>query len=580
MGIKSPTPISADEVYKENDRVYVWRERPRMWTGPFPISRVDGKSVYIRVDSKEARPFSVTRIKRAADPGNVTWDNVVLWTETLRPGDERAISPEMLEAKRTEFVSLLKRGTFKLVVLPDNGKGENVVPSRFVLALKHATTGETKAKARFVIGGHRDKEKGFQVHVGRTLSQTSVRLLLALAAILGLDVWTEDIKQAYLQSAELLRRRIFVKPKELQLGPNEFLQLLLPLYGLCESGDYWSKTLTEHCIQQAQFQQSSTDLSLFFRRVGRDLVALSGNYVDDIIRAAPKEHRKDLEDSLRSQFDCSPSQDLPCDFLGLEISRQGPVFRAAMTNYIDRLEFLPENAKYEQYASLRACILWLAHSRPDVSAFGSIIGSYRREDMSPVLIEQINKKLAYLKATKDVTLEFPKLDLQSLRLVVYCDASFANRNDKSSQLGYVICLADKTGSMCILSYKSCKSPRVTRSAMASETLAFTAAFDSGFVLRHQLQTTLQVSVPLLILTDSKALYDVITSNRNTEEGRLMIDIFAARQAYGRKEIDNIGLVAGEYNLADDLTKLEGNGKLFQAMKEQRLDHPVRDYIIR
>ena len=91
---------------------------------------------------------------------------------------------------------------------------------------------------------------------------------------------------------------------------------------------------------------------------------------------------------------------------------------------------------------------------------------------------------------------------------------------------------------------------------------------------------LQVSIPLLMLIDSKCLFDVITSNRNTEEGRLMIDIFAARQAYGRGEIDNIGLVAGEHNIADDLTKLEGNGKLFEAMQKGYLDHPVRDYIIR
>lgn len=39
--------------------------------------------------------------------------------------------------------------------------------------------------------------------------------------------------------------------------------------------------------------------------------------------------------------------------------------------------------------------------------------------------------------------------------------------------------------------------------MATETLAFTAAFEAGFVLRHQLQTMIQVSMPMLVLILSK-----------------------------------------------------------------------------
>lgn len=85
---------------------------------------------------------------------------------------------------------------------------------------------------------------------------------------------------------------------------------------------------------------------------------------------------------------------------------------------------------------------------------------------------------------------------------------------------------------------------------------------------------------MLMLIDSKALFDVITSNRNTAERRLMIDIFAARQPNGRHETDNIGLVAGEDNIAHDLTKFDGNGKLFEATSKKLLDHPVRYYIAR
>jgi hypothetical protein len=69
------------------------------------------------------------------------------------------------------------------------------------------------------------------VHTASTLRQRSVRLLLALAAIFGLEVWSTDVAQAYLQSAVPLQRDIFCKTDALEPGPNEFLKLVLPLSG-------------------------------------------------------------------------------------------------------------------------------------------------------------------------------------------------------------------------------------------------------------------------------------------------------------------------------------------------------------
>lgn len=54
------------------------------------------------------------------------------------------------------------------------------------------------------------------------------------------------------------------------------------------------------------------------------------------------------------------------------------------------------------------------------------------------------------------------------------------------------------------------------------------------------------------LTDSKCLLDALTSNKGTAEGKIMLDIFAAEQGYSRREIDNIGLIRIEVNLADDV----------------------------
>ena len=52
-------------------------------------------------------------------------------------------------------------------------------------------------------------------------------------------MFSTDVTQAYLQSAEKLMRDVYVKPsKEFELQPDQVLKLFKPPYGLAEIGDY------------------------------------------------------------------------------------------------------------------------------------------------------------------------------------------------------------------------------------------------------------------------------------------------------------------------------------------------------
>jgi hypothetical protein len=59
----SKTPPGTIRVYLPGELVYAYRERPAKWIGPFHITKIDGKTVYVRdgqcskMTFRETRPF-------------------------------------------------------------------------------------------------------------------------------------------------------------------------------------------------------------------------------------------------------------------------------------------------------------------------------------------------------------------------------------------------------------------------------------------------------------------------------------------------------------------------------------------
>lgn len=187
--------------------------------------------------------------------------------------------------------------------------------------------------------------------------------------------WSTDIPQAYLQSAEKLQRNMFCKPDGIALGKHEFLQLLLPLHGLSDSGEYWSETLQNHSLDVLGFEQYAVDVQLFFKREGQTFRGVSTSYVDVLLRAALPEERVEMEQFLKTFFDCKESKELSFDFLGMQIAKTKNGFAALMKEYILRVSPLPTECSFKEFSALRASLLWVSHCRPDVSAFVSMIAS-------------------------------------------------------------------------------------------------------------------------------------------------------------------------------------------------------------
>ena len=585
-GMKSILPPAADHRYMPGDFLYVYREGVKHYTGPHLVASVEGKQVRLHVGEhtgprsfniSQLRPAPLTRLQSMDEI--LTADNIgpprILYTETLPFNDHRAHSPEFEEAKRKELEGLIERGTFRIVLEEELPPNPNIIPCRFVLAIKHSDTGETKHKARFVLGGHRDKDKNSIVHNTVNIKQSSIRLIMALATILGFDVWSLDVRQAYIQSASQLQRDVYIKPKELELGPQQLLKISKLLYGLSDSGDCWCETFARFHTHNLRMEQATGDFDLFFRCCSDKLVALSGCYVDDVLQASPTALKGEIQRQIQEQFDITVEDVSKFIYTGIMCDTSDPELRTlSQAHYIRRLKYLPAGSDFKQYRSLRAKIMWIVHTRPDIACAASFASQTTPDTFCDESVNLLNRILRYVKGTPEIMLIYPKMDLETLRLVVYADSGFANLPDGKSQLGFIICLTDDSCKCSILQFSSRKSTRVARSTMAAETLAFVDGFDNFFLIKHELQRLLGRDIPVTMLTYCQLLFDALTRSRYTTERRLMVDIASAREAYSNGLIFNIGLILSEHNPADSLTKVNCNNAMYKLRCTHRLSHPV------
>jgi hypothetical protein len=578
-------PAAADYCFNVGDSIYVYRETQKQWTGPHKVSRIEDKGVWIESKDKtpdkqfnisQCRPAPMEVVDTNSDPHS-TLHSVVIGKR-----DPRARLFD--QAKRDEISGLFEKGTFRIVCRDEvnkdhKGMQPNILPSRFVLAIKHEDDGNERLKARLVVGGHRDVDKESMLHDTATVRHVYIRLLVALATLFGYPVWTIDVDQAYLQAAEPLMRKIYIIPQEgIELRQNELLQVLKPLYGIAESGDYWGETVRSHHLKDLKLIGCKGDLATFYKNVENRFSGASSTYVDDILRTGDHvfENSMLLTGEMfklkRPKFD-------NFRFAGCEVTTSGRTRRIHQKSYIQRLKLLPKNATFSDFRSRRAQFAWIVNTRPDISAVSSQCSSVTDATYGREWILVLNDAMKYLQQSPSICLCYPKLDLKTLCIVVYTDSSFANNDDLSTQIRHIAVLADGSESCCVLSYSSRKSRRVVRSSLAGETLAMSEGFDTAFILRHDLQEMTGLDIQLLIMTDSKSLFDIITRRQHTTEKRLMVDIAAIREGFSRREIANVGLIKSEDNPADGLTKRGFCRALYQLLNTNKIQAPVLQYIV-
>lgn len=90
-------------------------------------------------------------------------------------------------------------------------------------------------------------------------------------------------------------------------------------------------------------------------------------------------------------------------------------------------------------------LAWNTHTCPDIAFLVAKAAQITQEVFtkdSREYIKRLNYVIEKLRKFPDLKLQVSTLDKNSLRLIIYSDATCANNFDETSQVGYIIFLAD------------------------------------------------------------------------------------------------------------------------------------------
>ena len=114
---------------------------------------------------------------------------------------------------------------------------------------------------------------------------------------------------------------------------------------------------------------------------------------------------------------------------------------------VKKIQLLSKLFTKDQYVAQRARGVYIATVSQLQAAFAL---SYTAQITKPICenAEYLNRCLSWQMEVKDLT--FIKLDVETLRIMIFIDLSFVNNKDLLSQIDYVIVLADARNNVNII----------------------------------------------------------------------------------------------------------------------------------
>ena len=178
------------------------------------------------------------------DPLDLIQANSALAAEptSYRQSQQRSDKDLWHKACEEEMEAHRLNGTWEIVKLPP---GQRAIGSRWFMKVKTNADGSLdRYKARMVAKGYSQRPGfDFKETFAPTVRYSTIRIILAIAALEDLELRSLDISHAYL-NGELEEEIYMRQPEGFEVGGPEYVcRLKKSLYGLKQAGRVWNKKL-------------------------------------------------------------------------------------------------------------------------------------------------------------------------------------------------------------------------------------------------------------------------------------------------------------------------------------------------
>ena len=336
--------------------------------------------------------------------------------------------------------------------------------------------------------GDREQDRDLIRADSPTAHKDSLKLALAIAANEGFEIISGDIKSAFLQGKSLDRKVYVIPPVE---ANEEGMLWLLEkgAYGLMDGSRLFYLELKSK-LEMLGMKAISGDPALFTKHKKGKLVGIVCIHVDDLLMTGNDVFKLDVADKLFRHFQFSKVETEKFKYLGCEIEK---IANGDITlNQNEFIQNIKELSVPDKKNSIKVNeterklirkvvgeILWVSlMTRPDLAFEVNRLSS---NIVIATIKDLKDAKLLVEKAKMEpITLNFTKLGpKESLKIKLFCDASFNNQCDKlRSTEGRVILLENEESSKSnAFSWKTKKISRICRSVKAAET----RSLESGLI---------------------------------------------------------------------------------------------------
>ena len=460
-----------------------------------------------------------------------------LFTEAYKSN----LSNEVMKAKLTELNNWETRQVFE----EEADNGQTCISTRWVLKPK-LINGIYTTSARLCARGF-EETSNFRTD-SPTCSKIGVRLVLTIISSKSWTLNSIDVKTAFLQGKRIERTVYLRPPKEAKT--TNIWRLKKCVYGLSDASRYWYLKFREELLKLGAYV-SKLDQGIFVWFDNNKVIfGIISCFVDDVIWGGCNGFN-DIIEKLKQKFEISIENSKAFTYIGIDINQlHDKTICINQNSYVSSINPIPlsdeqsshlhDKVTEEERSLYRAAIgqlIWVASSsRPEIS-FDVCEASTKVTSAIIADIVKINKVIKYVKSTSSF-IKFPKLQLDSLHIKTFTDASFNNLPNGGSQGGQILFLCDKMNNCSPLVWSSTKIKRVVRSTLAAETMSATEGCDTAFFISKLVREVLpQSTCPIEILTDNQSLFDTINTSHQISDKRLQVEVSSLREMSERGEIN-------------------------------------------